>query len=387
MMKKIFTLMTAVMMAISASAQTDLSRAITMQTAKLTGETVTLKLTASGTRSVWVDWGDGKTVQLTGVSGNSGSPSTHTGTLPVDNATINVYVDGCALTVLDCQKNKLTSLDVTGTSTLNYLTCNHNSLTELDVSTQGRLLILVCNNNQIASLDVSNNAELWRLYGWTNKLTSLTGLENTLINDLSLRENPLGSINVAGIVTLKALFIQNCGLSSLNLKGCIGLTSVAINNAGPVNANKFDACTLNAIYETLPSTRGTLTVVYNGSMAYDELTDVAGSNKTIATTKGWTVKSKGGATYTGDGGGCGTTGIDHLKTAKLRLSPNPAKDYTQLTIGEKAVGSMLYVYDMSGKVVLEKKVRNSVENLNISRLIKGVYTVVVAGDIQRLMVM
>lgn len=387
-MKKIFTLMAAVMIAVVVSAQeTTPALAITMESEKSAGEAVTLKLVAGGSQKVHIDWGDGVLEEFT-VSNAVNSPTSITKNLPVDNPTIKVYVDGSAITVFDCSNNGLTSLDLTNTSSLNYLHCNENKLTELDISTQPRLYRVTCRKNEITSFDVSQNTELNYLEIWSNKLTSLTGLENTLIKNLYVRFNPLGSINVAGITTLQTLDARNCGLTSLDVTGCTSLTTLNINSVGPANANSFDACALDALYETLPSTGGTMTVVYDGTMEYDGLMDAAGSNATLATAKGWTVKAQTGTTtYTSDGGGCVETSVSALKAAQFTLTPNPAKAYTQLNVGENVVGAMLYVYDLTGKVVMKREVQKSIENLNVSKLHKGVYMVSVGGVSAKLVVL
>jgi hypothetical protein len=77
-------------------------------------------------------------------------------------------------TVLNCYGKGLTSLDVSGISSLQELHCHNNQLTSLDVTTNTNLNGLVCNDNQLTSLDLSNNINF---LGWVkcsnNQLTSL----------------------------------------------------------------------------------------------------------------------------------------------------------------------------------------------------------------------
>ena len=71
--------------------------------------------------------------------------------------------DFTALTVLNCQSNQLTILDVSSNTSLIDLQCENNQLTTLDVSTNTALTILTCNDNQLTSLDVSVNTALTSL--------------------------------------------------------------------------------------------------------------------------------------------------------------------------------------------------------------------------------
>ena len=59
------------------------------------------------------------------------------------------------LTKLDCSKNQLTSLIVSGLTALMTLNCYKNQLISLDVSELTELRHLRCNNNQLTSLDIT----------------------------------------------------------------------------------------------------------------------------------------------------------------------------------------------------------------------------------------
>ena len=68
-----------------------------------------------------------------------------------------------ALASLDCSGNRLTSLDVSGLTSLTYLNCAANQLTSLDVSGLTALTNLDCSSNQLTSLDVSGLIALTNL--------------------------------------------------------------------------------------------------------------------------------------------------------------------------------------------------------------------------------
>ncbi|MBE6852434.1 MAG: hypothetical protein E7505_03010 [Ruminococcus sp.] len=93
------------------------------------------------------------------------------------------------LTLLDCSRNDLTSLDISNITELEYLFCNNNKLESLDVSSNSKLNTLYCYSNKLESLDVSNNAELLYLDCSANKLTSLDVSNNPALSFLGCESN------------------------------------------------------------------------------------------------------------------------------------------------------------------------------------------------------
>ena len=94
-----------------------------------------------------------------------------------------------ALTSLDCDKNQLTSLDVSKNTALTTLMCDYNQLRSLDVSGASALTDLICMNNKLTSLDVSKNIALTDLYCGKNQLTSLDLSKNTALTFLYCDNN------------------------------------------------------------------------------------------------------------------------------------------------------------------------------------------------------
>ena len=81
--------------------------------------------------------------------------------------------DFAALTLLDCNDNNLTSLDISNNTALTKLYCNFNSLTSLDISNNLLLTYLDFSNNGITNIDVSNHNLLTELICSNNSLTNL----------------------------------------------------------------------------------------------------------------------------------------------------------------------------------------------------------------------
>ena len=143
-----------------------------------------------------------------------------------------------ALTYLDCNHNKLTSLDVSANTALTFLHCYSNQLTSLDVSANTALTNLHCGSNQLtsldvslntaltylnvermsmASLDVSNNTALTQLYCSKNQITSLDVSNNTALTELIIHDNQLTSLEVSKNTALTLLNVNNNKLTSLDV--------------------------------------------------------------------------------------------------------------------------------------------------------------------------
>ena len=102
-----------------------------------------------------------------------------------------------ALTLLKCNDNQLTSLDVSQNISLTSLNCNVNQLTSLNLNQNIALISLNCNENQITSLDLSQNMALEDLSCGSNQLASLDVSQNTALYVLWCPENQLSCLNVS----------------------------------------------------------------------------------------------------------------------------------------------------------------------------------------------
>jgi Leucine-rich repeat (LRR) protein len=126
--------------------------------------------------------------------------------------------DFTALTILYCDSNSLTSLDVSSNTALTTLVCRSNSLTSLDVSSNTALTELYCSSNSLTSLDVSSNIALTTLWCYSNSLTSLDVSGNTALTSLDCESNSLTSLDVSNNIDLTYLWCSSNSLTSLNVK-------------------------------------------------------------------------------------------------------------------------------------------------------------------------
>lgn len=122
-----------------------------------------------------------------------------------------------ALTVLDCEDNELTTLDVSKNTALKQLYCGDNYLTSLDVSNNVALVYLDCYCNELTSLDVSKNTALESLDCDENKLTTLDVSKNTALKSLIIDDNEITSIDVSNLTDLDYFSCDRCQITSLDV--------------------------------------------------------------------------------------------------------------------------------------------------------------------------
>ena len=128
----------------------------------------------------------------------------------MDNQLTSLDVrNNTALTSLTCSYNQLTSLDVSNNTALEYLSCYENQLIYLDVRNNTALTSLRCGDNQLTSLYLSNNTALWTLECYDSQLTSLDLSNNTALQHLTCSENPLTKIILNRNHMIESYDIQN----------------------------------------------------------------------------------------------------------------------------------------------------------------------------------
>ena len=130
------------------------------------------------------------------------------------------------LTILNCISNKLTSLDVRENTKLIDLFCSYNKLTKLDISKNKNLTKFYCDHNKLTSLDISKNKNLTNLRCDNNKLRSLDLRNNTNLTRLYCSENKLESLDISKNKNLTNLWCYNNNLTSLDLRNNTNLTKL-----------------------------------------------------------------------------------------------------------------------------------------------------------------
>jgi hypothetical protein len=252
------------------------------------------------------------------------------------------FLSNVALIYLDCGRNELPSLDVSGNTLLTTLNCGWNSLTSLDVSANTELTNLDCRSNSVIgfspegwpagmpsleNLNVSANLALTTLNcGW-NSLTSLNVSANTALTDLSCQYNQISTLDVSGNTALFMLECHNNQLTSLDVK-----------NGNNINMFNFYA-------------------VGNPNLSCIEVDNAAWS------ASNWSNYIDPTASFSEN---CSAVGLlDNNQSTAILAYPNPTTGSIYLSAHVNIALS-----DLSGKLLLEEKNTNQ---LDISALPSGMY--------------
>jgi Leucine-rich repeat (LRR) protein len=122
-----------------------------------------------------------------------------------------------ALTVLDCEDNELTTLDISKNTALVKLYCSMNYLTSLDITNNVALKCLSCYDNELTSLDVSKNTALTFLDCEENKITDLDISMCTELESLTCGDNELTQLDISNLTYLESLNCNDNYLTNLDV--------------------------------------------------------------------------------------------------------------------------------------------------------------------------
>ena len=122
-----------------------------------------------------------------------------------------------ALTVLDCDDNQLTTLDISKNTALVKLYCSWNHLTSLDITNNVALKRLLCYDNELTSLDVSKNTALTYLDCEENKITALDVSMCTELESLTCGYNELTQLDISNLTYLEDLDCCDNYLTTLDV--------------------------------------------------------------------------------------------------------------------------------------------------------------------------
>ena len=122
-----------------------------------------------------------------------------------------------ALTMLDCEDNELTTLDISKNTALVKLYCGMNYLTSLDITNNVALKSLLCYDNELTSLDVSKNTALTFLDCEENKITALDVSMCTELESLTCGDNELTQLDISNLTYLESLNCNDNHLTTLDI--------------------------------------------------------------------------------------------------------------------------------------------------------------------------
>ena len=185
-----------------------------------------------------------------------------------------------AMTMMDCNSNQLTTLDVSKNTALVRLECAENQLTSLDLSKNVNMNTLDCFENQLTSLVLDANMQSLKCYG--NNLSSLDVSQCTGLKSLNCGSNQLTTLDVSKNTALRWLDCYDNQLTTLDVSKNENLESI------DCVKNSIKGNSMTAFVNSLPTVEdGELIVMY-----FEEEKNVMTTAQVAAAkAKGWTAYS------------------------------------------------------------------------------------------------
>ncbi len=216
-MKKIFTLLLAVISTMTAFAQTE--SAIELQ-AEVDGNTRTLTIGLGVEGTVQIDWGNGEKVTSENIPAYDGYNEVNVDGIVSGEGKVKIY--GNNIVYFDCSSRvdgaQVLSLDVTKATTLKDLTANTNKLTSIDLTKNTELTKLTIYNNQLTNIDISKCTQLTTLDIKNNLLTAIDITKNQALQTLYISQNKFtGELDLSTNPTIKSVYALNMELNSVKI--------------------------------------------------------------------------------------------------------------------------------------------------------------------------
>jgi len=135
------------------------------------------------------------------------------------NYLTNLNVSSSNLTRLECQGNRISTLDVSNSTNLQYLNCSSNTLTTLNVNGLSAIQTLLCDYNQLTLLDLTTMNNLIELDCSNTSITVLATSNLPNLQKLSCFRTQIATLDVSNSPNLQRLNCsQNPLLASLFIK-------------------------------------------------------------------------------------------------------------------------------------------------------------------------
>lgn len=234
--------------------------------------------------------------------------------------------------------SSLNITDLTGIeefTSLTVLACNNNLITNLNLSSNTALIELYCGQNLFTSLDVSNHTALTKLYcgtGGSGVITSVNTTNCTSLTDFRCMFNQITSLDVS----------TNTSLTYLDFSGNL-MASANLANGNNTAFNKIYAYS-------------------NPNLTCIQVDNVSYSN---ANWTGGNFQIQAGANFSLD---CNSpTGINELNEENntIVVYPNPTKNQINFSLLTN-----VQLTNVTGQIIADKK---NVNTLDLSNQLSGIY--------------
>jgi len=141
------------------------------------------------------------------------------------------------LATIEFHLGKLSTLDTSNNSALEYLSLGYNQIIDLDLTKNEKLKKLYARHNQLTDIDISQNLDLEFLWVEGNQISNLNIYNNSKLTVLLARENNLASVDFTNNQLLRRFDLSNNLLSSIDLSQNMDLHEI---NVGANNLTQID---------------------------------------------------------------------------------------------------------------------------------------------------
>lgn len=132
---------------------------------------------------------------------------------------------------LNCGKNELTRLDLTGCDSLTSLDCANNKIQYIQMDYCRDLEMLICSNNQLKELQLQQKEALEYLDCADNQLTELNLAVLDKLHEIYCTNNPIEKLDFSNTPEITSISCGNSQVKFLTLKGCKNLQLLECDNA------------------------------------------------------------------------------------------------------------------------------------------------------------
>ena len=146
---------------------------------------------------------------------------------------------------INCSNNQISTLDVSGRSSLTLLRCEYNDISVLDLASLVSLTFVNCSDNNISVLDTEDLALLETCICNDNGITDLNIANKPALSVVNCSSNPITALDTSGSVAIKTLIFNSTNVKLINLSLLTELTSLRCRDCN-MNATEVDANLLSA---------------------------------------------------------------------------------------------------------------------------------------------
>ncbi|MEZ4779971.1 MAG: T9SS type A sorting domain-containing protein [Flavobacteriaceae bacterium] len=274
---------------------------------------------------------------------------------------------------LDCSYNAISAINLSQNIFLKNFSGSGNPYTTLDVTNNSDLEFLQTNFGELTSLDVSQNINLKNLYVQGNYLTDLDLTQNALLEGVILDNNELTQLDLSQNTNLyffygrsnlfKTLDVSNnAQLIALDIKWNSDLTYLNLKNGNNTNLN-ISGVGQTCNFEELPLLETVCLDNVNSKLA-TYIEDQCGHAVSFTEV-------------------CPLS-VEGFNIWNVVVYPNPSEDIIHINATNTI--SEIQLFDLSGKLILQKETNESFVPFDISNLDAGLYVLNIKNEYNKIQV-